>query len=62
MLRPRAIQGIEHVADVDTILGAIGPWPLANVNVLEMQSEEVKVKLREDGEKRLVKILGRFGF
>lgn len=62
MLRPRTIQGIEHVADVDAILGAIGPWPLSNSNVLEMQSEEVKVRLSDDGEKQLIKMLDRFGF
>ena len=62
VLRPRTIQGIEQVADVEAILGAIGPWPLANVNILEMQSEKVKVKLRDDGEKQLIKVLNRFGF
>lgn len=62
VLRPRTVQGIEHVADIEAILGAIGPWPLANVKILEMQSEEAKVKLRRNGEKKLIKILDRFGF
>ena len=62
VLRPRTIQGIEHVADADAILGAIGPWPLANVKILEMQFDEIKVRLRDDGEKKLIKILNRFGF
>lgn len=62
VLRPLTIQGIEHVADVQELLGAIGPWPLSNLNVFEMQSEKVKIKLRDAAEKRLVKILDRFGF
>ncbi|KAL9119974.1 MAG: hypothetical protein Q9187_003472 [Circinaria calcarea] len=60
--RPRTIQGIEQVADVDAILRAIMPWRVTNSDILQMQSEEVTVKCRNKGEQQLIKMLDRLGF
>lgn len=62
VLRPKTIQGIEHVADVDAILSAITPFRITNRDVMRMQSEEMKVNIRGDSEKILIKILDRLGF
>jgi hypothetical protein len=60
--RPRTIEGIEKVADVDTVLRTILPWRLSNPDVLRLQSEEVIVKCRRQNEKQLVKLLDYLGF
>ena len=62
VLRPSTVRGIEHVADVDAVLRAITPWRITNPDIIRMQSEEVKVRYREDSEKQLIKILTRLVF
>ena len=50
--RPRTIQGIEHVAEVDAILQAIMPWRVTNSDILQMQSEKVTMRCRNEGEQQ----------
>ncbi|KAK3990828.1 hypothetical protein QBC44DRAFT_324799 [Cladorrhinum sp. PSN332] len=60
--RPRTIQGIDKVADVDTILCAILPWRVTNADILARQTEEVITECRNDNEAHLEKLLSRLGF
>jgi hypothetical protein len=60
--RPSTMEGIEKVADVDTVLRTILPWRLSNPDVLRLQSEEVIVKCRRQNEEQLVKLLDYLGF
>jgi hypothetical protein len=60
--RPRTMEGIDNVADIDAILREVMPWRVTNSDMLRMQSEEVIMKCRTEGEKHLVKMLERLGF
>ncbi|KAK4223651.1 hypothetical protein QBC38DRAFT_516499 [Podospora fimiseda] len=60
--RPRTMQGIEKVADVDTVLCAILPWRFTNPDIVARQTEEVLMKCREENEKELDGLLKRLGF
>lgn len=60
--RPQTIQGIDRVADVDTVLQAILPWRVTNEDVLKLQTEETILKSRDENEEHLDKLLGRLGF
>lgn len=60
--RPRNIQGIEGVADVDTILRSILSWRVSNSDILRLQSEEAIVQCRDENEKYLDKLLSRLGW
>ena len=60
--RPRTIEGINRVADVDAVLRTILPWRNTDSDILRLQSEEVVMKCRNESEKQLVKILSRLGF
>lgn len=60
--RPATIEGIDKVADVDTILSAILPWRVSNSDILGMQSEEVIIKCKQENEAQLVQLLERLGF
>ena len=55
--------GIDKVADVDEILGALLPWRLTNEDFLRMNPDQDQRKaLRRIGEKRLVTLLEHLGF
>jgi hypothetical protein len=56
------MEGIDNVADIDAILREVMPWRVTNSDMLRMQSEEVIMKCRTEGEKHLVKMLERLGF
>ena len=60
--RPRTIEGIDKVADVDAVLRTILPWRVTNSDILSLQSEEVIVKCKKENEEQLVTMLGRLGF
>ncbi|EEQ28075.1 conserved hypothetical protein [Microsporum canis CBS 113480] len=60
--RPRTIDGIDKVADVDAVLRGILPWRLSNSDIVRLQSEEVKLGHREKCEKELRNMLVRLGF
>ena len=60
--RPQNIQGIDKVADVDTVLQAILPWRVSNADILRLQTEEVIIQCRNDNEEHLDKLLSRLGF
>ena len=60
--RPQTIQGIDKVADVDTVLQAILPWRVTNSDVLKLQTHETIVQCRNDNEEHLDKLLTRLGF
>lgn len=60
--RPRTIDGIDKVADVDTILRSILPWRVSNSDVLRLQSTEVILKCRNDNENQLDRMLDRINF
>ncbi|KAM5450891.1 hypothetical protein MaudCBS49596_004000 [Microsporum audouinii] len=60
--RPRTIDGIDKVADVDAVLRGILPWRLSNSDIVRLQSEEVKLGHREKCEKELSNMLVRLGF
>ncbi len=60
--RPRTIEGIDKVADVDTVLRTIIPWRLSNPDILRRQSEEVLAKCRRENEEQLGKLLEHLGF
>jgi hypothetical protein len=60
--RPRTIEGIDKVADVDAVLRTLLPWRISNSDILRLQSEEVIMKCRNDSEEQMVKILSRLGF
>ncbi|KAI0550663.1 hypothetical protein F4679DRAFT_594575 [Xylaria curta] len=60
--RPRTIEGIDKVADVDTVLRTILPWRVSNSDILRMQSEKVILKCKEENEQQLIQLLERLGF
>ncbi|KAF2021815.1 hypothetical protein BU24DRAFT_417453 [Aaosphaeria arxii CBS 175.79] len=60
--RPRTMEGIEKVADVDAVLRSILPWRVTNSDILRLQSEEVILKCRNENEGQLIKLLDRLGF
>ncbi|KAF2969011.1 hypothetical protein GQX73_g4574 [Xylaria multiplex] len=60
--RPATIEGIDKVADVDTILRTILPWRVSNSDILRMQSEKVILKCKEENEAQLIQLLERLGF
>ena len=60
--RPRNIEGIEGVANVDTILRSIPPWRVTNEDILRLQVEEAIVQCRDENEELLDKLLGRLGW
>lgn len=60
--RPRTIESIEKVADVDAVLRSILPWRVTNSDVLRMQSESVILKCRDENEAQLTKLLDHLGF
>lgn len=60
--RPATIEGIDKVADVDTILRTILPWRVSNSDIVRMQSEKVIMKCKEENEAQLVQLLERLGF
>jgi hypothetical protein len=60
--RPRTMEGIDNVADINAILRGVMPWRVTNSDMLRMQSEEVIMKCRTEDEKHLVKMLERLGF
>ncbi|KAI1779523.1 hypothetical protein F4818DRAFT_143589 [Hypoxylon cercidicola] len=60
--RPRTIEGIDKVADVDTILRAILPWRLSNSDIVRMQSEKAIMKCKEENEMQLNLLLEHLGF
>ncbi|KAI0183964.1 hypothetical protein EV127DRAFT_445621 [Xylaria flabelliformis] len=60
--RPRTIEGIDKVADVDTVLRTILPWRVSNSDILRMQSEKVIMKCKEENEQQLIQLLQRLGF
>ncbi|KAE9372473.1 hypothetical protein N431DRAFT_439578 [Stipitochalara longipes BDJ] len=59
--RPRTMEGMEKVAEVDALLQAVLPFHVTNTEKLNLQSEEDTVKHRYDGEKYLEKILDHLG-
>ncbi|KAF2810720.1 uncharacterized protein BDZ99DRAFT_561103 [Mytilinidion resinicola] len=60
--RPSTIEGIDSVADVDTILRSTLPWRVTNSDILRLQTEEVIVKCRDKNEEQLITLLSRLGF
>lgn len=60
--RPRTMEGIDKVADIDATLQGITPWRVTNPDMMRIQSEEVIVNCRNEGEKNLMKMLQRLGF
>jgi hypothetical protein len=60
--RPKTIQGIEKVADVDAILQGIIPWRVTNADMMRMQSSEVIMRCRNEGEQQLSQMLERLGY
>ena len=59
--RPRNIQCIEQVADVDAILRAIMPRCVTNPDILQSQSEKVTMSCRDRTEQQLINMLKRLG-
>ncbi|KAK4170908.1 hypothetical protein QBC36DRAFT_250527 [Triangularia setosa] len=60
--QPRTMEGIDRVADVDTILCSILPWRVTNADILARQTEEVIIECRNNNEEHLDKLLTRLGF
>ncbi|KUJ18237.1 APH-domain-containing protein [Mollisia scopiformis] len=60
--RPKTIEGIDKVADVDAILRTILPWRITNSDIVRLQQEEVIMQCRNDNEAQLIRILNRLGF
>jgi len=60
--RPRTMQGIEKIADVDALLRSILPWRVTNSDVLRLQSEAVILKCRDENETQLVNLLDHLGY
>jgi hypothetical protein len=60
--RPRTIKGIDKVADIDAVLSSILPWRVTNSDVLQLQSEAVILRCRDENEAQLVKLLSHLGF
>jgi thiamine kinase-like enzyme len=60
--RPRIIEGVEKVAEVDGLLQAVLPWHITNGDKLNLSSEEDTMRHRNEAEQQLVKILDNLGF
>ncbi|KAK3299651.1 kinase-like domain-containing protein [Chaetomium fimeti] len=60
--RPRTLQGIDAVADVDTVLQGILPWRVTNSDVLKLQTHDTIMQCRDEKEEHLDKLLRRLGF
>lgn len=60
--RPRTMKGIDKVADIDAILRGITPWRVTNSDMMRIQSEEIIMRCRNEGEQHLIKMLQRLGF
>lgn len=56
------MEGIDKVADVDTVLQAILPWRVSNADVLKLQTEETILQCRDENELHLDKLLSWLGF
>lgn len=59
---PRDIEGIEGVANFETILRSILPWRVTNEDILRRQAEEAIVQYREENEELLDKLLQHLGW
>jgi hypothetical protein len=60
--RAKTIEGIEKVADVDAILRGVMPWRVTNADMMRIQSKDVIMRCRNEGEQHLSRMLGRLGF
>ncbi|KAM7184785.1 Protein kinase-like domain containing protein [Rhypophila sp. PSN 637] len=61
--RPSTIQGIDKLADVDELLGALSPWRLINKDFLRMNTDEgQRMALRRMAENQLTAVLEHVGF
>ena len=61
--RPSTIEGIDKLADVDELLGALAPWRLINKDFLRMNTDEgQRQALKRMGEEQLVAVLEHIGF
>lgn len=60
--RPRSIEGIEKIADVNAMLEMILPWRITNSDMLGLQSEETTITCRNESEQELVVMLEHLGF
>jgi len=60
--RPRNIEGIEGVANVNTVLRSILPWRVTNEDILRLQAEKAIVQCREENEELLDKLLRHLGW
>lgn len=59
---PRDMDGIEGVANVETILRSILPWRVTNEDILRRQAEEAIVQCRDENEQLLEKLLRHLGW
>ncbi|KAK4212602.1 phosphotransferase enzyme family-domain-containing protein [Rhypophila decipiens] len=61
--RPSTIEGIDKLADVDELLGALAPWRLINKDFLRMNTDEgQRQALKRMAEEQLVAVLEHIGF
>lgn len=55
--------GIDKVADVDELLGALVPWRLTNDDFLRMNPDEnQRMALKRMGERKIIALLDHLGF
>lgn len=61
--RPSTIPGIDKLADLDELLGALTPWRLINKDFLRMNTDEgQRMALKRMAEEQLVAVLEHIGF
>ena len=60
--RPRTMEGIDKIANVDALLRSILPWRVTNSDILRLQSENVIMRCRNENEAQLVKLLDFLGY
>ena len=60
--RPRTMEEIEEMADVDVVPRSTPPWRVSNSDILRLQSEKVILKCRDQNEGQLIKLLHHLGF
>ncbi|KAM7211265.1 hypothetical protein V8F06_013362 [Rhypophila decipiens] len=61
--RPSTIEGIDKLADVDELLGALAPWRLINKDFLRINTDEgQRQALKRMAEEQLVAVLEHTGF
>ncbi len=63
--RPSTIPGIEQLADIDELLGALLPWTLSNGDFLSLKKnrdEDRRMALRRMSEEKLAGLLDHLGF